>query len=226
MSQLTCPLCGMPVRVPKTENKNRYLCKKCHTPFHLDKSGTPVVGEAPAVDEFEVVKQKVREKVDQLPIRKIVMGLAALLVVWFGVRYLFGPTERLDLVAEKAAKAVAENDPDYLKSIAAPDTAEDVGRWFDQVHSRLDQARQRWNGKDEAVEVHVKQEDPAKRKGEVGVIIQPTIGTARDVSIANPTEATASAPTPVDMEMVWTLNKWGHWTLDGRETLAMSQPRQ
>jgi len=212
--------------VPDSETpRNRYLCKKCHTPFHLDKSGTPVVGEEPAVDEFEVVKQKVREEVDKLPVKKILMGLAALLLVWFGAKYLLRPTDRLDLAAEKAAKAVAENDPEYLKSIAAPDTAEDVGRWFDQVRTRLDQARQRWNGKEEAVEVHVKQEDQEKRKGEVGVVIQPTVGSARDVTIANPAEATASAPTPVDLEMVWTLNKWGHWTLDGRETYAMARPK-
>ena len=48
MAVRNCPLCGSPVRIPGAEINTRYYCEKCHTPFHLNRSGTTVVGEPPA----------------------------------------------------------------------------------------------------------------------------------------------------------------------------------
>src|SRR4051794_1989497 len=50
MAELTCPLCGSTVRVPSAEINTRYSCKKCHSPFHLNKSRVAVVGKPPDVE--------------------------------------------------------------------------------------------------------------------------------------------------------------------------------
>jgi hypothetical protein len=225
MAELNCPLCGSQVRVPHAKTHERFLCKKCHTPFHLNKSGSAVVGEPPDLEEeLKEIKQKLQLLRERFPVRRIVAGLAVLLVVGLSLSYLLQPAERLDRAAERAARAFAENDLAYLKSTAALGTSDDVVRWFDEVHPRLVQERERWHGQKEVVEVHVAQEDRAQRKGSVGVSIHPGVGTARDVTLANPVEATASAAAPVDLNMAWTLDRWGRWKLDGRATFAKSHP--
>jgi hypothetical protein len=225
MVELTCPLCGKPVRVPKIEIHTPFVCKKCHSPFHLNASKQAVLGDPPDVEEeFQALKQKLRQKVEEIPVKKVVAGLAGLFVVWLAWSFLFGPGQHLSQAAEAAAQALAENNPSYLKSIAAPGTADDVGRWFDEVYPRLVQSRKNWNSKEEAVEVSVVQEDPAQHKGAVGVSIHPIMGSARDVSLADPSAALAGAPVPLDVVLNWTLSRWGGWKLDGHETYAKIHP--
>jgi transposase-like protein len=226
MAELKCPLCGSPVRVPSAETQTRYFCKKCHSPFHLNKSRDAVPGEPPDVElELEEIKQKLRQNLKRIPLGRVVAGLAAFVVVSVGLYYLLGPAQRLQDPAEEAGQALAGDDLDTLKSLATPGTADDVARWFDEVHPRLVQARAGWFGRDEVVEVHIGQEDQARRKGTVAVSIHPaTLGSNRDISIADPTAATATSATPFDVEMVWTLDGWGRWRLDGRETYAKARP--
>jgi hypothetical protein len=225
MAELTCPLCGMPVRVPHAEANTRYLCKKCHAPFYLNESKQAIVGEPPDMEEhFQAIKQQVREKVKTVPVKKIVTWLSVLLVVWVAWRVLFGPRESLESVGKAAAQALADNDPASLRWIAAGGTADDVGRWFEEVSPRLAQARQGWHRKDVVVDVHA-HEDRDQRKGVVGVSIHPGVATGGlDVSLADPSAATASAPSPFEVEMDWTLNRWGRWKLDGHETYAKAHP--
>jgi hypothetical protein len=216
----------MPVRVPKAEIEARYLCKKCHTPFYLNESKQAVIGDPPDVEEkVEALKQKVREKAEKVPVKKIIIGLSVLLVAWVAWRVLFGPPERLESVAKEAAQALADNDPASLRGFAEKGTDDDVVRWFDVVSPQLANARQRWTSKDEVVEVHVAKEDRDQRKGVVGLSIHPGVATGGlDVSLANPAAATAGAAAPVDVETNWVLNRWGHWKLDGRETYAKVHP--
>jgi hypothetical protein len=226
MTELTCPLCGSPVRVPRAETNTRYFCKKCHSPFHLNKARVAIVGEPPDVEaELEELKQKLRQNLKRIPVGKVVAGLAAVVVVGVGLYFLSRPAQRLEGPAEKAGQALADKDLGSLKSIAAAGTADDVGRWFDEVQPRLAQARAGWFGRDEVVEVHLGQVDQARRRGEVAVSIHPAaLGSTRDVSIADPTAATASAAAPLDVEMIWVLDGWGRWKLDGRETYAKAHP--
>jgi hypothetical protein len=204
--------------------ETRLYCKKCHTPFYIDRAGRAVLGEPKGADPEELLKQKVRETVQRFPIKKVVGGLAALLVVSFLANRYLRPVENLKPAAEKAARAFAGNDVDYLRSIAAPGTAEDVERWYDFVHPLLVQKRQGWAGKAEAVDVSVAKEDPAERKAAVGVSIHPGFGNARDVSLANPADATAGPLGSVDLEMHWTLNDSGRWELDGHQMYAKAHP--
>ena len=96
-----------------------------------------------------------------------------LLILGLAWNSLFGPAERLDRVAEKAARALASGDPDALTSLAAPGTEDDVRRRYDTVHPQLVRLREQWRGKAEVVEIHVAQEDREQHKGAVGVSIHP-----------------------------------------------------
>jgi len=226
MAELNCPLCGSPVRVPKVEVNERYFCKKCHTPFFMNKSRELLIGEPPPVEEEVArLKQELQERMRRVPVGRIAAGLGALIVVCWGLYYLMGPTPRIEGPAEKAARALAADDLAYLKSIAASGTADDLVRWYEEVHSRLLRARENWHGRDEIAEVHVGQVDPAQGKGSVEVSVHPAaIGSTRDVSIADPAAATAAAATPFEVETVWVLDRWGHWRLDGHETYARARP--
>jgi hypothetical protein len=186
----------------------------------VNASGRAVVGEPIAEDEFEKVKKQVREKLTQVPVKKVVIGLAALALIWLGVSYLFQPADQLGQAAELAARAFAGDDLDTLKSLAVPNTVADLTLWFREVHPWLVQARQKWQGKTEVVEAHVVKEDRQEGKGVAGLSLHTGLGTARDLGLANPTEATATAPPRVDVETQWTLDEWGHWKLDGQETYA------
>jgi hypothetical protein len=225
MNQVMCPLCGSPQRITRAGAYSRLFCKKCHTPFHLDRAGTPVVGEPPAVGEREVeeLKQALWRALDQIPIRRIVTGLAAFLVVAVAFYLLLRPAERLDRAAERAARAFAEGDLAYLQSIAASGTEEDVARWYAEAHARLVQDRARWHGREEVIDVQA-QEDQARRGGSAGISIRPGIMTGRDVSLADPSVATASAAGSFDLQTDWTRSRWGGWRLDGRATVTKSLP--
>jgi hypothetical protein len=215
-----CPLCGTRLELPQVENNKRYTCRKCHSPFHF-KGGTAVVGEPPNIEaELAASKQKLNEVLEQIPVKKIVTAAVAILVVLIAGYVLFGPAQRLERVGDQAAHALAANDSSYFKSVAAPGTADDVVRWFDAVHSQLDQARLRWHGgNEEIVESRVAQEDQSQQKGSVTLSIHRSLGPGLDVSLANPAAATASA----DVDTEWTLSRWGRWQLDGRATYAKSQ---
>jgi hypothetical protein len=232
MTVLYCPICGSAVQAPHVDATSRLCCRKCLTPFHQNKYGDVVVGEPRGVDheledvdrDLEELKQKLRDLRKRIPLKRIVAGLAAVLLVGVSVFYLFGPAERLDRAAERAARAFAENDEGYLESIAAPGTAADVARWFAAAHSRLVQRRARWYGRAEVVEVHVAAGDPSQGRTLVGVSIHPGGATALDVSLADPAAATAPAADPLNFKTVWTRSRWGRWMLDGRDTNARSGP--
>jgi hypothetical protein len=226
MAVQNCPLCGSRVEIPRVETNNRYTCNKCHSPFHLNKGGTAVVGAPPTIDvELAESKQKLQEILAQIPVKKIVTGAAAIVIVLMVGYMLFGPAQRLDAVGEKAAHALAENDLSYFKSVAASGTEDDVSRWFDVVHSQLVKARDRWHGgKVEVVESHVGQEDRGESKGSLTLAIHHTLGQGIDLSLADPSAATASVDAPFDVDTEWTVGRWGRWQLDGRATYAKVKP--
>jgi hypothetical protein len=203
-------------------------CKKCLTPFHRNKHGDIVVGhphvahDMDDLDDLErnlqELKQKFRDLWRRIPVKRIV----AVLVVGVSLMYLFRPAERLDRAAQRAAQALAHDDEHYVESIAAPGTAADVARWFNAAHRRLVQQRARWYEPTEVIEVHVMEEDRSHGRGLVGVSIHPGVGTAQDVTLANPAAATAGASSPFNFETVWTRSWWGRWMLNGRDTNVRS----
>lgn len=225
MIELSCPLCGSTVRAPKAEYHTRLHCTKCHADFHLNKAGAAVLGEPPDVElDVAELKNALRDLRRRIPTRQIVIAVVAILVVGAPLRYLLGGSQGLAQAAEAAARAVAANDAGYLRSIAAPGTSDDVAKWFEEAHHQLVQRRERWYGKGEAIDVSVASEDRTQGKGVVGVSIHPGVGNARDVSLADPTAATAGAAAPCNLEMVWTRTWLGRWMLDGRDTNARRNP--
>jgi len=223
--EVNCPLCGSLVRAPGAKTHSRLLCKKCHAPLHLSKTGTAVVGEPPDVEqEYQELKQKVHQELKRVPVKKIVLGSAVVLTLGVVLYALFGPAERLERAAERAARALAGGDLNTLKSLAAPDTADDVALWYETVQPQLAKTRQQWAGKDEVVEAHVAEEDHAQRKGAASVTVHSASSGTRDVSLANPAEATAPPSAPFEVATDWTLSGWGRWKLDGHKTYARVRP--
>jgi hypothetical protein len=216
-----CPLCGSRIRAEEMKSSTHLNCGKCHSDLHLGKGGELVLGAAHQPDDdIRELQHKIQRFASEFPTRKVVTALAVLLVLGMAWHYFFGPAERLDSVAEEAARALASNNPAALESLAAEGTTDDVRRWYEAVHPRLDQLRADWGGKTEAVQTVVTQEDREQQKGSVGVAIRPESSGARDVSLANPSEATASATVPFEQVTEWTLTRGGRWKLDGRATLA------
>lgn len=225
MITLACPLCGSPVKAPNSTPHLRLSCRKCHTPFHLNRRGTPVVGDPPDVEkDVEALKQKVRETVNTFPIRKVVVALGFVVLTWMTVSYLLRGNDPLKPTAERAAKAFAAGDLSDLKSIAAPGTADDLALWYEQMHPLLVTQRGRWHGKNEVVEVGIGAEDQAKRAGFTAFSVHPAAGNARDVSIGNPDQSTEGNVGTFDSRMDWVLNPRGHWELDGHAMYQANRP--
>ncbi len=223
MIEMDCPLCGSPVRAPSARTYTRLNCRKCHTPMHIDKAGRAVVGEPPDVlQDVEELKQKLREIPGRIPVRRIVTTLAAVLVVGLPAYFLLGASPSLAQAAKEAARAVAENDAGYIRSIAASGTSDEAREWFEKAHRQLVRQRESWYVKGEVTEVHVASQAPSEGKRVVGISIHPGLGNARDVSLADPAAATAAAPAPCNLDTVWTQDWLGRWRLDGRETKARS----
>jgi hypothetical protein len=221
-----CPLCGSRQEIRRVAVKTRYICKKCHSPFHFNRDGVAVVGEPPTIEhELAESKQKLEETLKRIPVKQaLVAGPAAVAVLIVGYLF-FGPAQRLDRAGDKAAHALAENNPAYFQSIAVPGTSDDVSRWFDMVHARLVEARQRWHGgRDEVVESHVGQEGKDQHKGSVTLSVHRVLGPGLDTSLADPAAAAAGADAPFDVETDWTLSSWGRWQLDGHATYAKVRP--
>jgi ribosomal protein S27AE len=225
MPRSKCPLCGSPVSTAEAKPYARLSCGKCHTSLHLDKEGKLEIGEARDQDDpFEELKRSIQERVSRFPFQKVITWGTVSLVLVLGLYYLLGPADRLDSTAETLAQALASDNPSALKSFADSGTSDEVLRWYEAVHPRLIQLRQTWGQRPEVVEVHVGQEDRDQHKGSVVVSIHPVFSGARDVSLADPANATASAPTPFEEVTEWTLTRWGRWKLDGKATSARLIP--
>jgi hypothetical protein len=225
MITLSCPLCGSPVKAPRAVPHVPLVCRKCHSPFHLDRSLRPVVGSPPDVErDVDELKQKVRQELKKFPARKVAIGLGAVLVLFMTVSYVLRPADSLKSAAERAARAFADNDVDYLKSIAVSGTEGDVARWYEQTHPMLVEHRGRWHGRPEVIEVGLAGEDAAHTRGSSSFSIHPGAGNARDVSLANPDQSTEAAAAAFEAHMDWALGRGGHWELNGRETYAKAHP--
>ncbi len=225
MITLACPLCGSPVKAPNSTPHIRLACRKCHTPFHMNRKGAAVVGEPPDIElDVEELKQKVREKVHAFPVAKVVGALGFLVVTWMVVGYLLRGNDELKPTAEKAARAFADGDVAYLKSLADDDSGDDVGRWYDLMHPNLLNVRPRWHGKHEVIEIGVGAEDQEHKTGFTAFSIHPALGNARDVSLSNPDQTTEGAVGAFDSRMDWVLNRSGHWKLNGHAMYAAAKP--
>jgi hypothetical protein len=200
-------------------------CRKCHAPFHLNRDRVGVIGEPPdVVEELEETAQKVSQKLEKHPWGRTFARLTGLVAVCALAYAFFGRTERVEQVADVAAEALAGDNPDYLATIAANGTAEDLDRWFARAYSRLVQTRKGWNSLDEVSEVHILSRDDSNGKAVVGMSIHPAAGPSRVMPLTDPSQANAGPPAAFDVTTDWTLTRWGRWKLDGRATLAREQP--
>ncbi len=225
MSKVLCPLCGSKVRDVEATPLARYVCNKCHTPFHLSKTLRPVIGPPPDVElEVEALKQQFWQALEHYKVKKVAIGLVALLALGWFVSYLMRPSDALKPAAQLAADAFAKDNLGYLKSIAVPGTEDDVRRWYDELHNELIKQRGRWRDKPETIDVAMGKDEMAERKGSTAFSVHPATGNARDVSLARPEEQNAGNFVSVDGMMHWVLSKRGHWELDGRETYERVRP--
>jgi hypothetical protein len=224
--ELSCPLCQSTVLAPNARRHTRLHCRKCHTPLHIDKAGRVAIGEPPDVEQdLQELKQTLRDFRSRIPIRPIAAAVLAVFIIGTAARYVLGSSSGPAEAAKEAAQALVENDAGTIRSLAAPGTSDAAARWFREARQQLDRQREHWYGKEEVIDVHVAGEDPAQKKAVVGVSIRPGFGSARDVSLADPAAATASAASPLEVQTVWIQQWWSGWKLDGRETAARQQAR-
>ena len=225
MPLITCPLCGSDVKIPNRTPHLPLLCRKCHSPFHLDRAGTAILGRPPDVErDVEELKQLVREKVREFPVKKVVGAVGFLLIAGLLLSYLLRGNDLLQPAAESAAQAFAANDLDTLKSMAVSGTTDALARWYEETHPALVQQRGRWNGKPEAVEIGVEAIDPATRQGASAFCVRLAAGNGRDGSFVSNGEFTTNTEGAFDSALVWTLSPSGHWLIDGQKTYAKLHP--
>jgi hypothetical protein len=225
MPRWKCPLCRSQVSVSETSRYSRVTCDKCHSDLFMGGDGKLVLGNPPTMENpIQELQRSFNRLARQVPVGKIVTGLTVTCLLVLGLYQVFGPAEQLDPVAEKAVAALASDDPNALKSLADQDTIDDLQRWYEAVRPMLSQLRNQWDEKHEESEAHIALDKVDQHKGSAVLSIHPISNGARDVSLADPASATASASVPFEVMTDWTLNKWGRWKLDGKATYARLTP--
>ena len=221
MIDLNCPNCGRAGSAPREKHFVRLLCKACKQPFYLTDSGQALQGDPPPPEGSKEPRQakaheptlselEEREKRLARTALTSVGGVVATLVLgWFVWGFLKPGPEHLNPIASKAVQAFVDDDLAYLKSIATPESVNDLVKWFDEAHPKLDRARGQWKDKTPLVEFQAVGEDHDRRLGLSQASLRPSSGE--------------SAQAAVDLPMCWTLDKEGHWRLDGGRTYQSSQ---
>jgi len=223
----------------------RLVCKKCHVVFHMEPGGRPVLGEpqtGPSDDHRKHAKQGEHHsifevfhipKLDDLthlgdnlsdysfPVKPVLGVLGVLIVGWMAFSIFSAPPESVADRAKTAVEALAHDDLDSLKTYATEKSRDDVIRWYDAAHARLEETRQSWPSKEATVQVVVVEEDVRTHKGEVEAIILPA-QAASVIPTASSKPASkkpgASGPLAFHIHWVWS---GSHWWLDGRQSLAV-----
>ncbi len=258
MIEMACPSCGRAGQVPKEKLYTRLVCRKCHIVFHVDGQGRPVLGEP--VTAKEKTKKEAEPKsilqamgiptLDQLthmgedlsdytfPVKPVLGLVGGLVGLWFLWGILSGPGESVSDTSRVAAQALARDDLNRLKTLATDDTKDDMIRFYDAAHPKLEKAREKWSTKDANVQIVVVEEDPSHGKGETEIFFLPAASgpptaaaTAAAVPVPPPVVpspgavspgAAVPAPTgPLSLHLIW-VRSGKHWLLDGRTTAALA----
>jgi hypothetical protein len=253
MIDLACPSCGRAGQVPPAKLHTRLVCKKCHVVFHVDTAGRPIIGEpqiASAKDQSKRAQDSEHHSVfegvhipslnelthlgDNLsnytfPVKPVLGVLGVLVVGWLVFTLTSGPGEQVSDRSRQFAEVLAHDDLEGLKAFATDKTRDDVVRWYDAAHSRLEQARASWPTKEASVQVLVVEEDRRSRKGEVDMFLVPAQANTQTASVL-PTIGSSSSPgssgkqassaDPVSFHLHWI---WSgkHWMIDGHQSLAV-----
>ncbi len=260
MIEMACPSCGRAGQVPKEKLNSRLVCRKCHIVFHVDSQGRPVVGEPHSAKEKtkkeseskSILKTLGIPTLDQLthmgddlsdytfptkPVLGLLGGLVGLYLLW---GFLSGPGESVADTSRVVAQALARDDLNQLKTLATDETRDDMVRFRDAAHPKLEKAREGWSSKDVNLQVVVVEEDFSKGKGETEVFFLPAASGAPAPSAspapasgappavpspgAVPPGGAASAPSPagpLSLHFIW-VRSGKHWLLDGRTTSALA----
>jgi hypothetical protein len=249
MIELACPSCGRAGQVPREKMNSRLVCRKCHVVFHLEAGGRAIVGEphhGPAKDPhrnarkdehhsvFEVLHLPTLDDLTHLgdnlsdysfPVKPVLGVLGGLVVLWVGFSLFNGPPESVADRARLAVEALARDDLDRLKGYATDKTRDDLVRWYDAAHAKLEQSRKSWPSKATNVQVVVVEEDHKNQKGVVEAFVVPAQSGTQTASMiptvgSKPNDKSPAATGPVPFEMHWTYSG-NHWWLDGRQSLAV-----
>jgi len=228
---------------------SRLVCRKCHVVFHMEPSGRTILGEpnhGPAKDPRKQKKQgehhSVLEalhlpKLDDLthlgdnlsdysfPVKPVLGILGGLVVLWIGFSFFNGPPESVADRARLAVEALANDDLSRLKGYATDKTRDDLIRWYDAAHARLEQSRQSWGSKDSTVQVVIIEEDHKAQKGVVEAFIVPASSGTQTASMIPAVGSKSNAKgaankTPVAFSLHWVYSG-SHWWLDGRQSLSV-----
>jgi hypothetical protein len=226
----------------------------------MDPSGRPVLGEPQSAQAKEKAKREgeshslfqslhiptlsdLTNAGDNLseysfpvkPVLGVLGGLVALWVVW---GLLSGPGEAVADRSRIVAEALMRDDLNKLKTFASSETLDDVVRWYDAAHPKLDEARKAWPSKDGSVSVVVVEEDHSNGKGETEVFFAPSGGATQVASVMpGPPPAVGLPPSskpkglaaagvpvvtgPLSFHLFW-IKSGSHWYLDGRQSFAMA----
>lgn len=249
MIELACPSCGRGGQVPREKLYTRLVCRKCHVVFHMDPSGRPVVGEPiiaskdptrrgkekegdhhtvfesihlPTLDDLTSLKDNFSD--GSLPVKPVLGVLGGVVLLWLAFSLISRPAEAVADRAREAMQALANDDLGRLKSFASESTRDDLVRWYDVAHSRLESSRNAWATKATTVQVVVIEENRPDSKGEVEAFIVPSETETQTASVlpsgnSKPGTKSAANNGPLGFHLHWVWSG-SHWWLDGTQMKA------
>jgi hypothetical protein len=190
----------------------------------------------PTIDDLTGAKDNLSEYT--FPVKPVLGVLGGVVVLWILWGFLSGPGESVADTSRTVAEALARDDLNRLKSFASEETKDDVVRWYDAAHPKLEKKREGWPSKEAVIQVITVEEDPSKGRGETEVFFMPAGAAAAPAApppppIPTPGKGgadTKGAPTPppaptgplpASFHLYW-VKSGSHWLLDARQSYAMA----
>jgi len=161
------------------------------------------------------------------PVKPVLGILGGLVGLWVVFSLMSRPAESVADRARYAVEALAHDDLSGLKSYASDTTRDDLVRWYDVAHMRLEEARKSWPTKESTIQIVVVEEDPKNNRGEVEAFIVPSMDASTQTASVFPPPVETKASNkkksintgPVSFHLNWVWSG-SHWWIDGRQALA------
>jgi len=263
MIEMACPGCGRGGQVPKEKLYTRLVCRKCHVVFHMEPSGRTVLGEPQSAKDAKTEEKKKKEKAKgpdavavleglhlpsmsdvlnvranladgTFPVKPVLAGVGVLVVGWLVLSFLNRAPESVAERARIVVEAIAHDDLNRVKGYASGSSVDDVVKWYEIIHTRLDTARKSWPSKESTVQVLVVEDDPKSNRGEIEAFILPADSGVQTAAVMPPpmppppgpvakssTPSTPPPPGPVGFHLKWDYSG-SHWWIDGTSSLALA----
>jgi hypothetical protein len=120
---------------------------------------------------------------------------------------------------EEIGRLFVANDLARLKTLATPDSVDELVQWYGITNGIFQDRKKLWSGRPIQLSALVIDETPKARSGEMVISLVPAGGSNNNEPVARGKEVAALALRSLELTVFFTADAWGKWRIDGKRTL-------